>query len=135
MKGSVSEPSEHVVGFSSVERVVAAVSCHHTFIIIIYDLIMPNSDFKYYAVGVVPCNGQKKHQLLQRISCGHKIVYNEPHLSSSSARFQLRPLYGPLPKWGSSCARNCFGNIYGSNFMKNIFTYRTLGLRYTKKPE
>src|SRR5258705_6059198 len=79
MKGSVSEPSEHVVGFSSVELVVAAVSCHHTFIIIIHDLIMPNSDFKYYAVGVVPCNSQKKH-LLQMISCGHEIVYNGPLL-------------------------------------------------------
>ncbi len=63
MKGSVSEPSEHVVGFSSVERVVAAVSCHHTFIIIIHDLIMPNSDFKYYAVGVVPCKSQKKNNI------------------------------------------------------------------------
>src|SRR5258705_4620781 len=66
--------------FFSMERVVAVVCRHYTFIIIIHDLIMPNSDLKYYAVGVVPCNSHKKYQLLQTISCDHKIVYNGPHL-------------------------------------------------------
>src|SRR5258705_5682994 len=101
MKGSVSEPSEHVVGFSSMERVVAAVSCHHTFIIIIHDLIMPNSDFKYYAVGVVPCNSQKKQHLLQTISCGHKIVYNGPLLSYSWKAHMMKLHYLDQPSFNN----------------------------------
>src|SRR5258705_1215120 len=96
------------MAFSSVECNVVAASTS-TFIIIIHDLIMPNSDFKFYTVGVVPCNAQKKYQLLLTISCGHKIVYNEPHLFfPQTAVVHLHT----CKHWGSSCVRNCFGNIY-----------------------
>ena len=68
------------MAFSSVEHDVVAGRYRYTLIMIIHDLIMPNSDVIYYAVGVVQCTAQKKYQLLQMISCGHKIVYNGPHL-------------------------------------------------------
>ncbi len=80
---------------------------------------MPKSDYyKYYAVGVVPCNAKKKHQLLQRISCDHKIVYDIRHLffqQTAVVRLHSRK------HCASCCVRNCFGNISGPNFMKEIY--------------
>src|SRR5258705_7937025 len=61
---------------------------------------------------------RKKYQLLQTIRCGNKIVYNGPRLffpQTAAVRLPSRK------HWGSSCVRNCFGNIYGPDFMKKIY--------------
>ena len=58
------------MGFSSEQREVAVVRDHYTFIIIIHDLNMPNSDFKYYAVGVVWCHAMPR----KNINCCRGLV-------------------------------------------------------------
>src|SRR5258705_8408373 len=60
------EPSERYVAFFPVESNVVAITI---FIIIIHDLIVPNSDEKYYAVGVVSCDSQKK-----KVNCYRRLV-------------------------------------------------------------
>ena len=94
---------------------------HYTFIIL--DVIMPNSDFKYYTVGVVLCNSPKKYQLLQMISCCHKIFYHGPHLFCSAA-----------VRLGDYLASGIVLAIFMDQivFKIYIFMYGTLWLRNTK---
>src|SRR5258705_13602178 len=54
--------------------------------------------------------------------------------SSRSALLLLRPLHGPLPD-GVSCVRNCFGNIYGPNFVKKYIYVQNIVIEEYKKPE
>src|SRR5258705_10963352 len=95
---------------------------------------MPNSDLKYYAVGVVSCDSQIKYQLLQTISCGHKIVYNELHIF-----FPLGPASAALrtaTNRGIIFVSNCFVNISGPNYMKKKYIYvQNIVIEEYKNPE